>query len=68
MGLCGYEVATLKRIATGDVSDDPGAAFCTAVEFLTCGGYLKDGKLTAKGDAELRLGMMVDLCTPWGEI
>ena len=61
MGLCGYEVATLKRIATGDLPDDPGAAFWAATEVLCRGGYLKDGKVTPKGDAELRVGMFVDL-------
>ena len=61
MSLCGYETATLKRIAIGDVPDDPGAAFWAATEVLSCRGYIKNGQVTPKGDRELRLGMLVSL-------
>jgi len=61
MSLCGYEVAILRRVAIGDVPDDPGAAFFTACEVLARQGCLKSGEVTAKGHAELRLGMWVEM-------
>lgn len=51
--LCDFERRTLRRIAAGDLPEDPGAAWWAACEALAGRGLIKAGKVTAKGHTVL---------------
>ena len=54
--LCKYELNVLKHCADPQPDDGikPGAALWSAVESLSTGGYISEGKLTEKGWKALR--------------
>ncbi|MFC6637976.1 hypothetical protein GV827_07020 [Sulfitobacter sp. JBTF-M27] len=49
MSLREFQKGVLRRIRDCDLPDDPGAAWRSALEVLSCDGYIANGDITRRG-------------------